>query len=102
MTLFSESGQRLQNVDQTHLEQDSLVCQNEKRIKESQYKKWNPQPFWSWFSGLSDDFRFPAGFFEPETLFSSVLRVSSAGIRVWTHYDVLDNFYVQVRARIAS
>jgi tRNA wybutosine-synthesizing protein 5 len=29
-------------------------------------------------------------------LFSSVLRVSSGSVRVWTHYDVLDNIYAQV------
>lgn len=46
--------------------------------------------------GLRDDFKFPANFFDSDSLFSSVFRVSSDGIRVWTHYDVLDNFYVQV------
>jgi len=29
-------------------------------------------------------------------IFSSVLRVSSTGVRVWTHYDVMDNIYCQV------
>jgi hypothetical protein len=28
--------------------------------------------------------------------FSSVLRVSSAGLRLWTHYDVMDNLLLQV------
>ena len=47
------------------------------------------------FPDLSPDFRLPP-LFDPDRLFSSVLRVSSAGLRVWTHYDVLDNVYVQV------
>merc|ERR1712029_64349 len=29
-------------------------------------------------------------------IFSSVLRVSSSQIRVWTHYDVMDNVYCQI------
>lgn len=44
---------------------------------------------------LSADFFLPK-FFDEESLFSSVLRVSSADIRVWTHYDVMDNLYVQI------
>jgi hypothetical protein len=30
-------------------------------------------------------------------LFSSVLRISSPGLRLWTHYDVMDNILVQIR-----
>lgn len=52
------------------------------------------------FPGLSGDFRLPKGFFEPENrFFSSVLRISSANIRMWTHFDVLDNVYVQIVGR---
>ena len=47
------------------------------------------------YPDLAPDFRLPP-LFEPDRLFSSVLRVSSARLRVWTHYDVLDNVYVQV------
>lgn len=50
------------------------------------------------FPQLAADFKLP-DLFDPERLFSSVLRVSSPGIRVWTHYDVLDNVYVQVVGR---
>ena len=35
-------------------------------------------------------------FFSEDKFFSSVLRISSPGIRVWTHYDVMDNVYVQI------
>lgn len=47
------------------------------------------------FPDLSEDFILPE-FFEPERLFSSVLRISSPDIRVWTHYDVMDNLYAQI------
>ena len=49
------------------------------------------------FPNLSADFDFPNNtFFPEEKFFSSVLRISSPGIRVWTHYDVMDNVYVQI------
>jgi len=49
------------------------------------------------FPNLSQDFEFPKDvFFPDEKYFSSVLRISSPGIRVWTHYDVMDNIYVQI------
>ena len=33
-----------------------------------------------------------------ESFFSSVLRVGSPGIHLWTHYDVMDNALIQVLA----
>ena len=50
---------------------------------------------WPNFPDLAPDFTLPP-LFDSERLFSSILRVSSARLRVWTHYDVLDNVYVQV------
>ena len=44
---------------------------------------------------ISQDFHHPKVFAE-EQMFSSVLRISSAGVRIWTHYDVTDNVYCQV------
>lgn len=44
---------------------------------------------------LSQDFKMPA-FLEPSTVFSTVLRVASKGVQLWTHYDVMDNLLVQV------
>ena len=32
-------------------------------------------------------------------MFSSVLRISSGGVRIWTHYDVTDNVYCQIIGR---
>ncbi len=50
------------------------------------------------FPELAEDFKLD-GFFDHDRLFSSVLRISSAGLRLWTHYDVMDNLYAQVRGR---
>ena len=50
------------------------------------------------FPQLSADFVLPE-FFDQENLFSSVLRISSSGIRIWTHFDVMDNFYAQIVGR---
>ena len=35
--------------------------------------------------------------FPPEALFSSVLRLNSPGLRLWTHYDVMDNVLIQIK-----
>lgn len=47
------------------------------------------------FPELAADFVQP-DLFEPARFFSSVLRISSGGVRVWTHYDVMDNVYCQI------
>lgn len=39
------------------------------------------------FPELSNDIQFPP-FFESEKFFSSVFRISSSDLRLWTHYDV--------------
>ncbi len=31
--------------------------------------------------------------------FSSCLRISSEGIRLWTHYDIMDNVLCNIRGR---
>ena len=52
------------------------------------------------FPQLSEDFKLKEDLFFPQNhYFSSVLRISSPGIRVWTHYDVMDNVYVQIRGQ---
>ena len=48
------------------------------------------------FPSISGDFSLPAGLLPPQSVFSSVLRVSSGDVRVWTHYDVMDNIYCQI------
>ncbi|MBN3323977.1 TYW5 protein, partial [Atractosteus spatula] len=50
------------------------------------------------FPGLAEDFCIPE-FFEAERFFSSVFRISSQGLQLWTHYDVMDNLLAQVTGR---
>uniref|UniRef100_A0A1A8KAM9 tRNA wybutosine-synthesizing protein 5 n=2 Tax=Nothobranchius kuhntae TaxID=321403 RepID=A0A1A8KAM9_NOTKU len=50
------------------------------------------------FPALADDFHIPP-FFEQEQFFSSVFRISSCGLQLWTHYDVMDNLLAQVTGR---
>jgi hypothetical protein len=40
------------------------------------------------FPELAEDIHIPQ-FFSPERFFSSVFRISSNGIQLWTHYDVI-------------
>ncbi|XP_069554850.1 tRNA wybutosine-synthesizing protein 5 [Brachyistius frenatus] len=47
------------------------------------------------FPDLAEDFHIPL-FFEPDRFFSSVFRISSCGLQLWTHYDVMDNLLAQV------
>ena len=47
---------------------------------------------------LKEDVKMP-NFLEDDTIFSSVLRVASKGVQLWTHYDVMDNLLVQVVGR---
>ncbi|KAM5280564.1 tRNA wybutosine-synthesizing protein 5 [Ctenodactylus gundi] len=50
------------------------------------------------FPLLEGDIRLPR-FFQEEQFFSSVFRISSPGLQLWTHYDVMDNFLIQVMGR---
>ena len=47
---------------------------------------------------LSKDILVPKVFNESD-YFSSVLRLASAGLQLFTHYDIMDNILVQVRGR---
>lgn len=53
------------------------------------------------FPEISHDIELPEyiPFREGELFFSSVLRVSSANVTLWTHYDVMDNALVQITGR---
>lgn len=54
------------------------------------------------FPLLSADLRLPGDLF-PQLLtdryFSSVLRIGSAGMQLWMHYDVMDNILIQIVGR---
>ncbi|XP_054707243.1 tRNA wybutosine-synthesizing protein 5-like, partial [Uloborus diversus] len=47
---------------------------------------------------LSQDLLFP-GFVPENQIFSSIFRVASANVSIWTHYDVMDNALIQVKGR---
>ncbi|XP_078621175.1 tRNA wybutosine-synthesizing protein 5-like isoform X1 [Branchiostoma floridae x Branchiostoma japonicum] len=50
------------------------------------------------FPELADDIIFPE-FFAPSQFFSSVFRIGSPGVQLWTHYDIMDNLLIQVSGR---
>ncbi|XP_074926136.1 tRNA wybutosine-synthesizing protein 5 isoform X2 [Chelonoidis abingdonii] len=50
------------------------------------------------FPSLAEDIRIPE-YFEKEQFFSSVFRISSAGLQLWTHYDIMDNFLIQITGK---
>ncbi|XP_011716463.1 tRNA wybutosine-synthesizing protein 5 isoform X1 [Macaca nemestrina] len=50
------------------------------------------------FPLLKEDIKFPE-FFKEEQFFSSVFRISSPGLQLWTHYDVMDNLLIQVTGK---
>ncbi|KAL3853893.1 hypothetical protein ACJMK2_013192 [Sinanodonta woodiana] len=50
------------------------------------------------FPELAQDIHIPP-FFNKDRFFSSVFRIASPGIQLWTHYDVMDNLLIQVNGR---
>jgi tRNA wybutosine-synthesizing protein 5 len=50
------------------------------------------------FPSLAGDIRIP-DFFDGSSFFSSVFRIGSPRLQLWTHYDVMDNLLIQVRGR---
>lgn len=50
------------------------------------------------FPNLAGDIRIP-DFFDENCFFSSVFRIGSPGVQLWTHYDVMDNLLIQVQGR---
>lgn len=47
------------------------------------------------FPALCEDFEIPK-WIPADRLFSTILRISSADLQIWIHYDVLDNILFQV------
>nr|CAD7194244.1 unnamed protein product [Timema douglasi]CAD7421617.1 unnamed protein product [Timema poppensis] len=50
------------------------------------------------FPSIAEDINIP-DFFQKEDFFSSVFRIGSPGVQLWTHYDVMDNILIQVKGR---
>jgi len=50
------------------------------------------------FPELYADLKIPK-LFPPSAFFSSVFRITSPNLQLWTHYDTCDNILIQVRGR---
>lgn len=50
------------------------------------------------FPSLADDIIFP-DFIPKESFFSSVFRIASEKLQLWTHYDIMDNLLIQVKGK---
>ncbi|XP_063238800.1 tRNA wybutosine-synthesizing protein 5-like [Bacillus rossius redtenbacheri] len=50
------------------------------------------------FPEIAGDINIPQ-YFSNDRFFSSVFRVGSPGVQLWTHYDVMDNILIQVKGR---
>ncbi|XP_066991715.2 tRNA wybutosine-synthesizing protein 5 [Anabrus simplex] len=50
------------------------------------------------FPDLANDIKIPQ-YFKEEDFFSSVFRIGSSGVQLWTHYDIMDNILIQIRGR---
>ena len=48
------------------------------------------------FPEICDDISFPP-LNDNDTFFSSVFRISSPGVELWTHFDTMDNFLIQIK-----
>ncbi|KAK5861565.1 hypothetical protein PBY51_022950 [Eleginops maclovinus] len=79
---------------------DFFLCEDESYYLRSlgEDVRKEPADMSKQFPGLAEDFLIPQ-FFEPDQFFSSVFRISSCGLQLWTHYDVMDNLLAQVTGR---
>ncbi|GFY78948.1 tRNA wybutosine-synthesizing protein 5 [Trichonephila inaurata madagascariensis] len=50
------------------------------------------------FPAVANDILFP-NFVPKQDVFSSIFRIASKGVSIWTHYDVMDNALIQVKGR---
>ncbi|XP_076824266.1 tRNA wybutosine-synthesizing protein 5-like [Clavelina lepadiformis] len=58
----------------------------------------DPSNIMEQFPEFKEDIKWPH-YFPEDKFFSSVFRIASAGMQLWTHYDVMDNFLIQVNGR---
>ncbi|CAK6973909.1 tRNA wybutosine-synthesizing protein 5 [Scomber scombrus] len=79
---------------------DFFLCEDESYYLRSlgEDVRKEPADLSKQFPDLAEDFHTP-NFFEPDQFFSSVFRISSCGLQLWTHYDVMDNLLAQVTGR---
>ncbi|KAM6978571.1 LOW QUALITY PROTEIN: tRNA wybutosine-synthesizing protein 5 [Tautogolabrus adspersus] len=81
--------------EKTH--SDYFLCEDESYYLRSlgEDVRKEPADLSKQFPDLAADFHIPE-FFAPDHFFSSVFRISSCGLQLWTHYDVMDNLLAQV------
>ncbi|XP_019728375.1 tRNA wybutosine-synthesizing protein 5 isoform X2 [Hippocampus comes] len=79
---------------------DFFLCEDESYYLRSlgEDVRKEPADLHKQFPELAEDFHIP-NFFEPDLFFSSVFRISSRRLQLWTHYDVMDNLLAQVTGR---
>ncbi|XP_061697377.1 tRNA wybutosine-synthesizing protein 5 [Syngnathoides biaculeatus] len=79
---------------------DFFLCEHESYYLRSlgEDVRKEPADLCKQFPELAEDFHIP-DFFEPDQFFSSVFRISSCRLQLWTHYDVMDNLLAQVTGR---
>ncbi|KAJ8012438.1 hypothetical protein DPEC_G00042770 [Dallia pectoralis] len=79
---------------------DFFLCEEERYYLRSlgEDVRKEPADLNKQFPDLAEDFHIPE-FFEPDQFFSSVFRISSCGLQLWTHYDVMDNLLAQVTGK---
>ncbi|KAM9365035.1 tRNA wybutosine-synthesizing protein 5 [Pholidichthys leucotaenia] len=79
---------------------DFFLCEDESYYLRSlgEDVRKEPADLSKQFPDLAEDFHIP-NFWEPDQFFSSVFRISSCGLQLWTHYDVMDNLLAQVSGR---
>lgn len=79
---------------------DFFLCEDESYYLRSlgEDVRKEPADLSKQFPDLAEDFHIPQ-YFEPHQFFSSVFRISSCGLQLWTHYDVMDNLLAQVTGR---
>ncbi|XP_054643231.1 tRNA wybutosine-synthesizing protein 5 isoform X2 [Dunckerocampus dactyliophorus] len=79
---------------------DFFLCEDESYYLRSlgEDARKEPADLSKQFPELAEDFHVPP-FFDAHQFFSSVFRISSCGLQLWTHYDVMDNLLAQVTGR---
>ncbi|XP_061924534.1 tRNA wybutosine-synthesizing protein 5 isoform X1 [Entelurus aequoreus] len=79
---------------------DFFLCEDESYYLRSlgEDVRKEPADLSKQFPELTEDFYLP-NFFDDHQFFSSVFRISSCGLQLWTHYDVMDNLLAQVTGR---
>lgn len=65
----------------------------------SQHPKCKKAASLDTLGALSGDFALPDALMDGYTVHSTILRLASAGLRMWLHYDVCDNLLACIRGR---